>query len=204
MEPSIIPNAHECAHLSPPTDEDNRRIDAALNTIFNKGTNAMTEQTTVALTDITEETPITFDHLEQVAADTEKAATEMLRQDGWSIVTEMQKALLKGINSTSLVVLPVQGNLELVKSKVSDPEGFSKIMSTLTFDIGQLIEASTLLSDQHVEKKGAVADEDFALVQKVAFGYSELQGYLERAIQPLVVQVADILEAAGITELEIK
>lgn len=204
MEPSIIPNAHECAHLPPPTDEDNRRLDAALNTIFNKGTNAMTEQTTVALTDITEETPITFDHLEQVAADTEKAATEMLRQDGWSIVTEMQKALLKGINSTSLVVLPVQGNLELVKSKVSDPEGFSKIMSTLTFDIGQLIEASTLLSDQHVEKKGAVADEDFALVQKVAFGYSELQGYLERAIQPLVVQVADILEAAGITELEIK
>lgn len=204
MNLSHLANAHEFADRPPPTAEDNQRIDDALNTIFNKGTNAMTEQTTVALTDITEETPITFDHLEQVAADTEKAAAEMLRQDGWSIVTEMQKALLKGINSTSLVVLPVQGNLELVKSKVSDPEGLGKIMSTLTFDIGQMIEASSLLSDQHIDKKGAVSDEDFALVQKIAFGYSELQGYLERAIQPLVVQVADILEAAGITELEIK
>jgi len=197
MEHSIIPNAHECAHLPPPTAADYARLDKALDTIFNKGTNEMTEQTQAP--------EVTTNDLEELAATTNTVATELLRQDGWNILTEMQKALLKGVNSTSLVVLPVSGNLDLVLSKVSDPEGLKKIMSTLNYDISTMIEAVGILGKKHEGKTGSPEnDAEYSQLDALSFSYSELHNYLERGIQPLVLRVADILEEAGITELEIK
>lgn len=191
--------AHEFADRPPPTAADYARLDAALNTIFNKGTNEMTEQ---ALQTTDEE--ITVDMLEEVGATSELAATALLQQDGWAILDQMQKELLKGIAATSLIVLPVQQNMEDVLSKVSDPEGLTKIMGTLRNDISEVIKTVDVLGAKHAGKKGEVVAEDMGTVDAVSLGYTKLQTVLERAIQPLVLQVADTLEAAGITSLEIK
>lgn len=197
MHHSLIPNAHECAHLPPPTAEDYERLDKALNTIFNKGNNEMTEQATPT-------TDITLDMLEAVGDTSQQTANILLKQDGWSIVKQMQKELLKGINATSLIVLPVQHNIAEVKEKVSDPEGLVKIMNTLRNDIGEVIRSATVLGEAHKDKDGEVTDEELPTVDTISLGYAKLQTVLETAIQPLVLQVADIIEAAGITSLELK
>lgn len=199
MNPFQNANAHECAHHPAPTTEDNLRLTTALNKIFNKDTNEMTEQTTQA-----QEETVTTEMLEAAGETSAVVATALLEQDGWAILTDMQKALLTGINQTSLVVLPVLGNQEEVYGKVSDPEGLKKIMATLSKDILTMRDAITVLSSKHEGKTGEVGIEDMALVDTVSTGYSTLMGHLERGIQPLVLQVADILEAAGITSLEIK
>lgn len=150
------------------------------------------------------EPTITIDQLEELAEQTSVVASELLKQDGWAILTQMQKALLQGINSTGLVLIPVLGNKADVLAKVSDPVGLDKILETLRLDITNVSAALKLLSVQHEGKKGEPEPADLLLIDKVSQGYSDLQGHLERAIQPLILQVVDILEAAGIHELEIK
>lgn len=199
MNPVNIACAHEFAHCPPPTAEDYQRLDKALNTIFNKGNNEMTEQTAAI-----QEPTITVEQLEEMAETTSFAASELLKQDGWAILTEMQKALLQGINSTGLVVLPVEANREEVMGKVSDPEGLTKILDTLRKDIIAIIESVRILSLKHVGKTGEPDQGDLVVIDAISAGYSTLQGHLERAINPLVLQIADILEAANITSLEIK
>lgn len=199
MNPANNACAHEFANCPPPTAEDNQRLDKALNTIFNKGNIEMTEQAVAS-----QEPTITVEQLEEMAETTSFAASELLKQDGWAILTEMQKALLQGINSTGLVVLPVEANREEVMGKVSDPEGLAKILDTLRKDIIAIIESVRILSLKHVGKTGEPDQGDLVVIDAISAGYSTLQGHLERAINPLVLQVADILEAANITSLEIK
>lgn len=158
----------------------------------------MTEQTTPV------EPTLTVEQLEEMAEVSGKAASELLRQDGWAILTAMQKALLQGVNSTGLVVLPVMSNLDEVCGKVTDPEGLRKIMTTLQNDVSLFITGLNILSSRHEGKEGKPTEAEVEMMHEVSYGYSELQGHLERAINPLVLQVADILEAAGITELAIK
>ena len=198
MPLSHIANAHEFAGRPPPTAADEQRINNSLDLIFNKGNTEMTEQTTPV------EPTLTVEQLEEMAEVSGKAASELLRQDGWAILTAMQKALLQGVNSTGLVVLPVMSNLDEVCGKVTDPEGLRKIMTTLQNDVSLFITGLNILSSRHEGKEGKPTEAEVEMMHEVSYGYSELQGHLERAINPLVLQVADILEAAGITELAIK
>lgn len=199
MNPLQNACAHEFEDRPPPTAADYARLDKAMNTIFNKGNTEMTEQ---AIQTTDEE--ITVEMLEEAGATSALAAMELFKQDGWAIVARMQKALLQGINATSLIVLPVVANLEEVSAKMTDPTGFKKIIATLQNDIGEVIKTVKVLGEQHVDKEGGVSADEMNLVDTISLGYSRLQDILDRAIQPLVLQVAELLEGAGITSLELK
>lgn len=185
-------NAHECAHLPEPTEADYARLDAALNSIKNKGKTEMTEQT------------ITTETLEEIAETTSVVANELLKQDGWSILAVMQHELIKSVNATSLIMNPVNANITEVKAKVSDPEGFDKVITCLKNDITEIIKTIGALTKLHEGKTGEPTEDELPLVDKISQGYAELQSMVELTVQPLILWVADKLEDAGITSLNVK
>lgn len=192
-------NTCDTAHLPPPTAEDYERLDKALAKIFpSKDSKEMTEQIAQA-----EET-ITVDQLEALGEQTAFAAEAMLKQAGWDIVAELLKQLLKGINSTRVIVEPVVNGLPLIKEKVSDPEGVEAIINTLTRDIATLADGVLGLAKHHQGKTGAPTEDEMVQLGIITEGYSVAQNRLETAVQPLILQLVTILEEAGITEFEIK
>lgn len=133
-----------------------------------------------------------------------EAAVELIKQDGWSIVNELAKTVAHGINNTALVVLPVKVNLEEYKTKLVDPIGFEAKFNTLCKDVGIVNTAIKQLFDQHESKSGTPTPEDIGLINILTLGYSKIQGHLENAIHPLMLNLVDDLEAVGITELKVE
>lgn len=133
-----------------------------------------------------------------------EAATELLKQSGWDIINEMAKAVADGINSTALVVLPVSVNLEKYKALMTDPEGFENKFNTLRNDVQALTKAMLILHNQHDGKTGGAEGMDLGVLQALSMGYTKLQGHIESAVQPLLLNLVDELEAVGITELTVE
>lgn len=143
---------------------------------------------------------ITDDVIDKSAA----TATELLKQSGWDIVNEMAKAAADLINSTALVVLPVSVNMEEYKSKLTDPEGFENKFNTLRNDVLKATKVLSALHAEHEGRSGAPEEADMDLIQALTLGYSKLQTYIESAIQPLILNLVEQLETAGITELTVE
>lgn len=138
---------------------------------------------------------------EDVADRSAEAAQELIKQSGWSIVAELGRALAQGINSTALVVYPISVNLDKYKALLSDPEGFEAKYNTLRKDVATVSAALVALYEQHEGKEGAPTVEELPLVNGLTMGYSKVQGHLEQAIHPLMLNIVAELEAVGITEL---
>lgn len=191
MSLSTVANAHECKGT--PTPEDYARLDAALNTIFNRKESSMEN--------VNRQEPINVEEIEATSAE---AAKELIKQAGWDIVNALAAQVAEGIQSTALVVLPVTINLEEYKSKLTDPEGFEAKVKTLKADVQTISKATSALFKQHEHRKGEPTKEDYGLVSTLTFGYSKIQSHLETAIHPLMLNIVDELETVGITELTIK
>lgn len=187
----FIPGAHEFADRPPPTVDDYRRLDAALDKISQSKESNMSE---VAQT---------ID-MNEVVATSEAAAAELLKQDGWSIVRELHAAALDSINQTGLFVLPVTANIEAYKAKLKDPEGFSKRFETLSNDIMGLMTTVKALGAKSEGKTGKPTEADVAFLSSLTLDYAKVQGYIERTVQPLILVLADELEAVGITQLTVE
>jgi hypothetical protein len=187
---STIANAHEFAGRPPPTPEDEARLSAALDKIFNKESTMQQETPNVDMNKV----------IEQSA----EAANELLAQDGWSIVHQMQEAALNSISQTSLFVLPVGVNIQDYKLKLTDPEGFEKRFDTLSNDITHLMVAVKALGEKATGKKGKPTPADIELISKLTMDYTKIQGHIEQAVQPLILVLMEELEAVGITELNIE
>jgi hypothetical protein len=187
----FIPGAHEFADRPPPTVDDYRRLDKALDKIFPSKESNMSE---VAQTV----------DMNEVVATSEEAASELLKQDGWSIVRELHTAALDSINQTGLFVLPVTANIDAYKAKLKDPEGFAKRFETLSNDIMGLMTTLSALGAKSQGKTGKPTEADVAFLSTLTLDYAKVQGYIERTVQPLILVLADELEAVGITQLTIE
>lgn len=141
---------------------------------------------------------------EDVADKSAEAAQELIKQSGWDIVAELAKALAEGINHTALVTLPLSANLDKYKALLSDPEGFEAKYNTLRKDITTISATMIALYEEHEGKVGAPTEEEFSLVNALTLGYSNIQGHLESAIHPLMLNLVAELEAVGITELTVE
>lgn len=141
---------------------------------------------------------------EDVADQSAQAAAELLKQAGWSIVAELGRALAQGINSTSLVVYPISVKLEEYKALLTDPEGFEAKYNTLRKDVASVAAVLVALYEKHEGKTGAPTEEELPLVNGLTLGYTKVQGHLEQAIHPLMLNIVAELEAVGITELSIE
>lgn len=142
---------------------------------------------------------------DEVAQKSADAARELIKQSGWSIVAELGRAVVEGLNATSLVVYPISVNLDEYKSKLSDPEGFEAKYNTLRKDVHKMVTATVILYEQHEGKTGAPqSDEELVLIDGLTLGYTKIQGHLESAVHPLMLNIVSELEAAGITELSIE
>lgn len=177
--------AHEFANRPPPTEADYARLDAALETIFRKDT-TMTEV-----------------NMNDVVNKSAEAATELLKQDGWAIVRELHAASLDSINQTGLAVLPIMANLDDYKLILKDPDGFVQRFETLTGDIGKVMVTAKALGSASEGKTGTPTAEDINLIDSLSIGYTKVQGYIERTIQPLILVLIDELEAVGVQNLVI-
>lgn len=187
----FIPGAHEFADHPPPTVDDYRRLDAALDKISQSKESNMSE---VAQT---------ID-MNEVVATSEEAAAELLKQDGWSIIRELHAAALDSINQTGLFVLPVTANIDEYKAKLKDPEGFSKRFETLSNDIMGLMTTVKALGTKSEGKTGKPTEADVAFISSLTLDYAKVQGYIERTVQPLILVLADELEAVGINKLSVE
>lgn len=144
---------------------------------------------------------ITTDVVEQSAT----VARELIKQSGWSIVAELAGAVAQGLNSTSLVVYPISVKLDEYKALLTDPEGFEAKYNTLRKDVLNMSAVMVELYKHHEGKTGAPAtEEELVLCNGLTLGYSTLQGTLESAIHPLMLNIVSELEAVGITELSIE
>ncbi|ABY62968.1 hypothetical protein ST201phi2-1p137 [Pseudomonas phage 201phi2-1] len=141
---------------------------------------------------------------EEVADKSAEAAQELIKQAGWDIVAEMGRALAEGINATALVIYPISVNLEKYKALLTDPEGFEAKYNTLRKDVKNISQALVGLYEHHEGKKGTPTEAELSLVNGLTLGYTKVQGHLEQAIHPLMLNIVADLEAVGITELTIE
>jgi len=141
---------------------------------------------------------------EEVADKSAEAAQELIKQAGWSIVAELGRTLAEGINATALVVYPISVNLEKYKAKLTDPEGFEAKYNTLRKDVKNISQALVGLYEHHDGKTGVPTEAELSLVNALTLGYTKVQGHLEQAIHPLMLNLVAELEAVGITELTIE
>lgn len=188
---SLIPGAHEFAGRPPPTPEDEARLEAALDKVFNRKESKM-EQATQAV------------DMNEVIQQSSEAASELLAQDGWNIVHALHGAALDSINQTALFTLPVMANLDEYKLKLTDAEGFEKRFATLSNDVTQVMVVVKALGAKSLDKKGKPTQADLELISKLTMDYSRVQSHIEQAIQPLILVLVEELEAVGITELKVE
>lgn len=132
------------------------------------------------------------------------AATELLKQDGWSIIRELHATALDSINQTGLAVLPIMANLDDYKKILLDPVGFEQRFQTLSKDISLVMVATKALGEESEGKSGTPSSEDLDLISTITMGYTKVQGYIERTIQPLILVLVNELEAVGVTSLTIE
>lgn len=180
-------NLMDVAGKPPPTAEDEARLNAALDTIFNHTPAGNTQ-----MSDVTKE------QLDQVVDQSAVAAEELLRQDGWAIVRALHIATAAAINATQVVVLPIAGNLNDILEKVSDPEGFDKAFSTVQGDILSVITKMEELLPKFSGKTGTPTPADQVLLGQLALEYSRLQNMADSAIQPLLFKLISEMQTAGI------
>lgn len=190
MNPLLNACAHEFAGRPPPTPEDEARLNSTLDKIFSKESKMEQVTPTVDMNDVIQKSS--------------EAATELLNQDGWSIVRQLHAASLEAINQTGLVVLPVMANMEEYKLKLSDPVGFEKRFATLSNDITHLMVAVKALGERSADKKGKPTPAELDTIGKLTMDYTKIQGHIEAAVQPLILVLVEELEAAGITELKVE
>lgn len=187
----FIPGAHEFADRPPPTVDDYRRLDKALDKIFpSKDSNMSEVAQTVDMNDVIQKSA--------------EASEQLLQQDGWSIVREMHASVLDSINQTGLVVLPIMANLDDYKLKLKDPQGFEQRFQTLSDDITSIMGTASVLGAQSEGKTGKPTEAEISQISGLTMAYTKVQGYIERTVQPLILVLVDELEAVGITELKIE
>ncbi len=141
---------------------------------------------------------------DEVADQSAEAAQELLKQAGWSIIAELGRALAQGINSTALVIYPISVKLDEYKTLLTDPEGFEAKYNTLRKDVAKVSAALVAMYEQHEGKTGEPTVDELPLVNALTLGYTKVQGHLEQAIHPLMLNLVTELEAVGITELTIE
>lgn len=135
---------------------------------------------------------------EEALEHTEAAANALLESNGWEILGELYKATFASIAATSIVVLPATRHKETILSKVSDPAGFEKNLSTVGREVADLIKAVQLLYKGHAGKAGAPTMDDYDLINDLTIGYSKVQLAMETAVQPLLIAMIDYLKEAGV------
>lgn len=190
MNPLHHACAHEFADRPPPTPEEEARLGEALDQIFKRKDSKMTQAKQTV-------------DMNEVITKSAEAANELLGQDGWNIVRGLHAAAIDSINQTGLFVLPVMTNLDDYKLTLTDPVGFEQRLDTLTTDIANLMVTVKALGVKSEGKTGKPTAEELDLIGKLTMDYTRVQGFIETTVQPLILVLADELEAVGITELNV-
>lgn len=139
----------------------------------------------------------------QVAGMASITADEALKSDqGYDILNELYTTCGNLILNTARWVIPVKHNMDGIKAKLSDPEGFHKGFKTLCTDISNYNANLSVLHDVHKGKTGQPAPEDAGDILLLADGYNKLATHYEDGIQPLMVSLAATVEREYLPTLE--
>lgn len=141
--------------------------------------------------------------MQEVELTSAVASNKLLAQDGWTIIRQLQTALLESINQTGLFTLPVTLNLDEYIKVIKDPEGFNARFATLTNDLMGLMVTAKSLGDRIGDKTGKPTEDELEIVGKITLDLTRLQGYIENTVHPLIIILADELEQVGINDLTV-
>lgn len=157
---------------------------------------------TPSIEDITINQPevITEEMTQELALKTQSIVAErLLEAQGWDIIAQLFKITSQMVQTTSMYVLPVITEEELIREKLGEYyEAFAQSFQLLRDDLGTMTELLIALSKRHEGRAGAVAEEDNILVTEIALGYSKLQTQMEDQVGPEMFKQMQQLEAAGV------
>lgn len=141
--------------------------------------------------------------LKQVAEMQSVTANAALRSDKcFDILKEMYRNCATLIMTTSTFVVPVKEDMVNICASLSDPEGFKRSFDTLCTDIFNYNQNLTTLYGFHEGREGAPSEEEVTDVLSLAEGYGQLLTHFEKAIDPLITSLANIVTAEYAAKLE--
>jgi len=147
----------------------------------------MTNQSQTPDVDITDE---------DIRATEEVVASTVLKSDkGWEVLRQMYHESAKKLLSTQGFTYPVLANMDTLKEKLSDPEGFQKSMQTLIGDLQDYKQQIDAIYAKHKDKSGKPTEAEWPILFALSQDYTNLMHHFDTVISPLVFSLVDVIRA---------
>lgn len=131
---------------------------------------------------------------EDLRATEEVVAGTALKSDkGWEILRQLYLESSKRLLSTQGFTFPVLNNMDTLKEKLSDPEGFQKSMQTLINDLRDYKERLDHIYSRHQGKSGKPKEAEWPILFTLSQEYSNLMHHFDSVIAPLIFSLVDII-----------
>lgn len=112
---------------------------------------------------------------------------------GWSVLDEMYRGCAQKLLHTQGFTLPVINELDTLKTKLDDPEAFTRCFHTLLGDIKQFKERLDTLHQKHHGKTGTPTEDEWQLLFTISMEYSNLVNHFETVIAPLILSLINVI-----------
>lgn len=123
------------------------------------------------------------------------AAAALTSEQSWDILRELYVQCSQKAMHTEGFVIPVLGQLEVLKTKLSDPDGFIVSFKTLLGDIRAYNAAANALLARHKDHTGVPSETDRPEIFQISMEYSQLLAHFDGVITPLIFSLIDTLQA---------
>jgi hypothetical protein len=112
---------------------------------------------------------------------------------GWDVLQKMHHGCARKLLHTQGFTLPVINNLETLKEKLNDPDGFTRCFQTLLGDIKQYKERLDELQAKHHGRTGTPPEKDWPVIFSISMDYSNLDNRFETVIAPLILSLIEVI-----------
>lgn len=121
------------------------------------------------------------------------AGTALKSDKGWEILRQLYLESSHRLLTTQGFTFPVLNNIDALKEKLSDPEGFQKSMQTLIGDLKEYKERLDHIYSRHLDKSGKPTEAEWPIMFALSQEYSDLMNHFDNVISPLIFSLVDII-----------
>lgn len=131
---------------------------------------------------------------EDIEATQRVVADAVLKSEtGWEVLNQMYHQCAKKLLHTQGFTLPVMNQLDTLKEKLDDPDGFTRCFNTLLGDIKQYKESLDVLHQKHAGRTGVPPEKDWPVMFSISMEYSNLETHFETVIAPLILSLIEVI-----------